>query len=1005
MKVSRFEEQYKKLNPEQRQAVDAIEGPVVVVAGPGTGKTSVLTLRIANILRKTDTRPENILALTFTESGVHSMRKKLVDLIGVSGYQVSIHTFHGFCNDIIKNFPQEFPRIIGAQHVTDIDQINILEKIITGSKLEILKPSGNPLYYIKPALSFIKELKREDVSPEYYLAQVQGFERELGMTEDFRHEKGIHKGEIRGKYKPVLRKIAASRELCQIYKKYQKSLAEMRLYDYEDMIVEVLRELRENQDLLLELQETYQYIMADEHQDANRSQNILLELLSGFHEQPNLFVVGDENQAIFRFQGASLENFLYFKNKFPKAVVVPLKINYRSTQSILDAAHSLIEKNPNQNKPKLQSVNVAKGDRILVGQANSYKDEVMFIVRDIRQELESGTPAEEIAVLFRDNRDAELIARIFDLENLPYAIHADIDVISDEYINRLVMILGAINDFGNDEFLAKILFLDIFALNHLDVFKVLKYCRDRRKSLAAVIKNVAELGRAEVENPSAFIDFYKNLEKLSVSAKNKNLLDSLQDIVRYTGFITFLLSQPKSLDLLASYDVFISHVGALAERHKSFKLGDYLEILGRMTTHGLGVRSKGSFHFPGRVNLMTAHKSKGLEFDRVYCLHLNDGKWSGRRGSQYFLPVDARSAQESVNEISDERRLFYVALTRARKSAVLTFASQEDSGRELLPSQFIGEIDEALLSLKKFESAGLAYAQTGAGPGIETVDFIDKEYISKLFIDQGLSVSALNNYLTCPWQFFFVNLIRIPKFEERHQLYGTSIHESLKYFFDAYKEERKISKKELIEYFENSLRRKAISEHDFELFLERGRKALGGYYDNYKNSWSRNILNEFKISGVDLPIRLDDGEIAEITLRGQLDKIEFLPKGGINVVDYKTGQPKSRRDIEGETKSSDGNYKRQLAFYKLLADGHNKSRLEMKTGEIDFIEPNKQGRYRKEKFEVREEEVEELIKTIAKMSDEVLGLKFWNQTCLDEKCEFCELRKILFSRKATQTSS
>lgn len=996
----RFSEQYKKLNSEQRQAVDLIDGPVVVIAGPGTGKTSILTTRIANILLKTDTAPENILALTFTESGVHSMRKKLVELIGQSGYRVAIYTFHSFCNEIIKNFPQEFPKIIGAQHVTDVDQIATIEKIISETKLEILKPSGNPLYYIKPVLSFIKELKREDLSPEDYISQVRHFEEKLNASEDLRHEKGAYKGEIKAKYKPAFRKIESSKEFFEVYKKYQKALVENRLYDYEDMIMEVLRELRENKNLLLELQETYQYILADEHQDANRSQNLLLELLSGFHENPNLFVVGDENQAIFRFQGASIENFLYFKKKFPGAKVVQLRDNYRSVQNILDASFELINKNPSGpiERAKLKSYAGDKvAGKIEVKSYDSAKDEVYFVAQDIKTRIENGEKAEEIAVLFRDNRDAEQLARMFSHVGIPFAVHADSDIISDEYIQKLVYILKAVNDISDDSLMAPILFLDIFGLEHLDVFKVINFARSVRLQIVDLIRSRKLLEQSGVDKPESFVEFSRMIADLSVVAKNKNLLDSLQEIVSKTGFVVFLLSQPGSVDLLSLYDVLLNHASSLVERHKSFKLTDYLELLNKMSIHGLAVRSRGPISYPGRVNLMTAHKSKGLEFDTVYCIHLNDGRWGGRRSSSFFLPVDADLEKDADGNVSDERRLFYVALTRARKNIFITYARHDSSGREILPSQFIAEIDPKLIEIGEVQKNTKILVNDGSINTQNDRTILDRNYLQKVFLDQGLSVSALNNYLVCPWRFFFQNLVRLPKAEERHQLFGTAMHETLKYYFDSYKNDKDLKEKEVLEYFENRLRRKAISEEDFELFSTRGKQSLSGYLKQYKDTWPRNILNEFNISGVHFPFTFD-GKSQDLTLRGQLDKVEFDAVGGVNVVDYKTGQPKSRKEIEGETKTSDGNYKRQLAFYKLLLGSHDQGKIQMKTGEIDFVEPNKQGKYKKEKFVVEEKEVDELKDVIAEVARGIMSLDFWDKTCDDEKCEFCELRKLLLER-------
>lgn len=988
-----FDELYAKLNPEQRQAVDAIDGPVIVIAGPGTGKTSILTLRISNILKQTDTQPENILALTFTESGVHSIRKKLVDIIGAVGYRVPIYTFHSFCNDVIKNFPQEFPKIIGAQHVTDVDQISILEDLILKTKLESLKPAGAPLFYLKAILSFIKELKREDVSAAEYRKHVKNFEKELETAEDFRHEKGAYKGEIKAKYKPAIRKIENSAEFATLYEKYQEALEEKRLYDYEDMIIEVLRELRENKNLLMELQETYQYILADEHQDANRGQNRLLELLSGFHEQPNLFVVGDEKQAIFRFQGASLENFLYFKRRFPQATVVSLNKNYRSTQGILDASHSLIEKN-NNSSVKLESKNPEIIANTFVWQCDSPQAEAVFIAKDIQAKI--GTvPAEQITVLFRDNRDANLIAQTFDARGIPYVLHTDIDVMGDEQIQKLLLILRAVNNFGDDKLLAPVLFIDFLGLNHLDVFKVFRRSREARKSIAEIIKFSDELAAAGVEEPEKFTDLFKLLHELSVISKNKSLVDAIQEVVARVGFIAFLLAQPQALELVAAYDALLSHAAELLERHKSAKLKDYLNLLDKMATHNVSVRAKGVSSHPGKVNLMTAHKSKGLEFDFVYCMNLNDGKWGGRRSPGYFLPITAASTDDLENDVSDERRLLYVALTRAKKEIVLTYAAHNASGREILPSRFLAEIDPGLTSHNVCKTESVNILPEGIEKKAPDISAKNKDYLAQVFLEQGFSVSALNNYLSCPWRYFFLNLIRIPRIEERSQLYGTAVHATLKVFFDSVKEEREISKKEMLEFFEHFLNRSALSDSDFELFLEKGKESLGGYYDTYKGTWEKNIFNEFNVSGVHIPLETANEIGGDILLRGQLDKVEFVDGSTVNVVDYKTGNPKSRADIEGETKTSEGNYKRQLVFYKLLLEKFDPARFHMKTGEIDFVEPNKQGKYKRERFEVTEKEVEELVKVIQKAATEVLTLAYWNTGCDEADCEFCEMKKLL----------
>src|SRR3989344_965919 len=338
----KFEELYGQLNPEQKEAVDNVEGPVMVVAGPGTGKTQVLTLRIANILLKTQINPENILALTFSESASFQMRQRLLEIIGTAAYRVEISTFHSFANSIIQNFPEEFERLISSDSISEDEQIQYIEKIIETTDLKILRPWGEPLFYTKDILSAIGNLKKEAVMPEKLDEALKTQRQDFENITDLYHEKGRYKGEMRGKYADELKSMEKLEEFISIYSSYSKMMQENKKYDFNDMLIEAVKVLESNSKLLLLLQEKYQYILVDEHQDTNASQNRLVELLASFYEVPNLFVVGDEKQSIYRFQGASIENFLYFKKKYPAAKLINLSQNYRSHQTILDVSTSFI---------------------------------------------------------------------------------------------------------------------------------------------------------------------------------------------------------------------------------------------------------------------------------------------------------------------------------------------------------------------------------------------------------------------------------------------------------------------------------------------------------------------------------------------------------------------------------------------------------------------------------------------------------------------------------------
>ena len=278
-------------------------------------------------------------------------------------------------------------------------------------------------------------------------------------------------------------------------------------------------------------------------------------------------------------------------------------------------------------------------------------------------------------------------------------------------------------------------------------------------------------------------------------------------------------------------------------------------------------------------------------------------------------------------------------------------------------------------------------------------ELAEREYLSQRFLENGLSVSALNNYLECPWQYFFRNLVRLPESQEKFALYGTVIHHTLKQFFRKWKEGGKDPGEGfLMERFHYFIERTPIAEKEYSELLKKGEKSLPGYYAQYHEEWNTNIQCEFPVKGVELEIRVGE-KITPILLRGTLDKVEFEGGNKVNVVDYKTAQPKTRNVIEGNTKDADGNYKRQLIFYKLLLDHYDDGKFVMETGEIDFIEPDKKGKYHKEKFVVSKEEVALLEDEVRRVAGEILSFGFWDKRCDQEDCRYCKLRAPIIGVK------
>jgi DNA helicase-2/ATP-dependent DNA helicase PcrA len=463
-----FNDYYNQLNPEQKQAVDSIEGPVMVVAGPGTGKTQILTLRIANILNKTDIEAENILALTFTDSGAMSMKKRLISIIGNDAYRVNINTFHSFCNDVIQNYPEYFSSIAGFTNIDEIKQTQILRNVLDNMKLTYLASFNNQYFYIKEIKHAIEELKKESVDFKELRTKAEQAKLDfLNNTDNYNSKTD----KIKTAQLSILKTIEKNIELSFIYEDYQQELKQNLFYDYSDMIIEVLNALKTNEELLLILQEQYQYILVDEYQDTNTSQNKILELLCNFHQNPNIFIVGDPKQAIYRFQGASIQNFEFFKQLYPKAILIDLINNYRSSQLILDSAHSLIQKDV-----KLQSNAGFEDKKIQVFSLANPEKEAYFIITKIQELLKDGIPSNNIAVLYRNHRDADATIELLDKFGIPFSVKKKINIFNDVDIQKLLLILNTIYNYGNDEYLFKCLHIDFLNIDPLDVYKIINYC-------------------------------------------------------------------------------------------------------------------------------------------------------------------------------------------------------------------------------------------------------------------------------------------------------------------------------------------------------------------------------------------------------------------------------------------------------------------------------------------------------------------------------------------------
>lgn len=1013
-----YQREYNKLNAEQKDAVDTIEGPVMVIAGPGTGKTQILAMRIANILQKTQTNPSNIFCLTFTNSGVQAMKKRLLSIIGPTSYQVHVTTFHTFCNEVISLYPEKFIIAKKLNQLTDLEQIFIIQKILERNNYKIIKPFKSPFHYQRSITAAISDLKQENIAPDVFNKMVKTELQNFDNSPDLYHQKGPHEGKMKSKYLTEKANSEKNLELADIYKQYQAELQKEGKYDFADMILFVLKAFENDPEILAIYQEKYQYILIDEYQDTNSAQNKIISILGSFYDNPNIFVVGDDEQSIFRFQGASLENILFFKEIYPKAKIVVLTNNYRSTQQILDISRSIIENNRNQifnflSVSKNLISKVSHHGTVEIGEFSSGSVESFFVAKKIKELLiNTHISPTEIAVIYKEHKDGEEIIDFFSKLDIPYILEIGGNVLEDPEIDKILSYLKALN-FGLGNFdnqaLIEIMHYPFFGISPLDIYKVIVAANKARVNIFDVISNNKLLDELGLEEAEALKEFVKTFLECRNIANSSNFAHAFEEIINKTGYLNYLLTLGESVHHLNRLQSLFDEIKLTNTKDKSIKLSGYLKHLDLLQENEIPIKERSiSPNFEG-VRLMTAHKSKGLEFEYVFIPHCTDKHWGNKAKKELIkLPrsiLKRRPSKDEDNE--EERRLFYVALTRTKKHAYLTYANsygESDNPTLTVPSVFISEIPKTKISnidTKSYEDKFderllLTFANKKWQPSKAL-----KEFLSNLIHDFVLSPTSLNSYLECPQKFFYDNILRVPKTKDFSQSYGTAVHKALELLFKKFKRDFRIpAKAEFIKDFVSALKEEIFTSEEEERAFGKGTEILSKYYDFYIQEWQKR--------GVPLNCEYDfsrhDVHFKDIPITGKIDRIDLINglSNNVKIVDYKTSRPKSLNYLLGQTKENDTRLLYQAYFYKLLAD--TDPLFNWKVGEIefDFISPEKD-KFKNLILPIDEKEYDKFKNVVEDTYDKITNLEFHleEQACKKGTGE-CPYFKICHNEKNTK---
>jgi DNA helicase II / ATP-dependent DNA helicase PcrA len=891
-----------ELTSRQREAAEYGEGPLLIVAGAGTGKTLVITRRIAHLIHSKKAKPDEILALTFTDKAAAEMAERVDVLLPYGFAAVHISTFHAFGDRILREFALELGLNPDFQVLSQAEQVIFFREHLFSFPLKHYRPLSDPTKFIQAMLKVISRAKDEDVQPDEYLRYARELERRAGS----------------GDGKPVrdrdlIEEIDRQKEIAGTYEAYQKLLAEKGKADFGDQVTLVLKLFRRRPHVLDEVRRRYRYILVDEFQDTNHAQFQMVRLLGG--ENGNVTVVGDDDQSIYKFRGAAISNILNFMDVYPSAAQVVLTENFRSTQVILDTAYRLIQhNNPDRlevkNRIDKRLVSVRKEgfpvEHLHCDTLTTESDKVAALIHELL-ESKKYTP-NDIAVLIRSNADADPFIRAMNLKGLPWRFSGNRGLYGKSEVRLLVSFLKTVSDFGDSLNLHALASSPVYELPMEDLQSCANAARREHRTLfetfraadsSEALKDLSAEGRVTIRKIVDDLKRYLELSRENVTGV------VLYQFLMNSGYLKRLSQSPRPEDgvkiqnIAKFFDVIWSF-SQMAEEDRAFHFVHHLEMLMEAGDDPATAETDPDLE---AVNVLTVHRAKGLEWPVVFLTSLIHQKFPHtRRGDSIELPAELVKDILPTGDfhMQEERRLFYVGMTRARDRLIFTSAQDYGGVRARKVSPFVLEaldrphVDQVNLKSSAEERIRrFAPVEDGLPDGMSPIPD-----------DRTLSLShyQVDDYLTCPLKYKYVHILRVPILEHHTVVYGKSLHKAIETYHERKIQNVPASLDDLVRVFEGAWKSVGFVSRDHEeQRFAAGKAALRTFFESEEASGSLPKLVEERFSFI----------LGNNRIEGRWDRVDERD-GKIVIVDFKSSEVYQQEAADKRAEDS-----LQLAIYSM----------------------------------------------------------------------------------------